>query len=74
MAVDNSQLFDMYRSTGSYRQFLTNDILPDLPARKVRLVIGQWKRGPINKAVYIENVQELNSVFGQRDKRLEKAG
>lgn len=74
MAVDNSQLFDMYRSTGSYRLFVNNSTLPDLPARKTRLVATQFKRGPINKAVYIENVQELNSVFGQRDKRLEKNG
>ena len=74
MAVDNSQLFDMFKSTGTYRLFIDESIIPDTTGTRYRLLPGQFKKGPVNKAVLIHDENELTEIFGQRDKRLEKAG
>ena len=63
-----------FKSTGTYRQFIDNTLLEDLPDQVVRLLVGQFKKGAVNKAVYIKDVNELHDKFGQRDKSLERAG
>lgn len=63
-----------FKSTGTYRQFIDNTVLEDLPDQVVRLLVGQFKKGAVNKAVYIKDVNELHDKFGQRDKSLERAG
>ena len=63
-----------FKSTGTYRQFIDKTILEDLPDQVVRLLVGQFKQGVVNKAVYIKDSNELHAKFGQRDKSLERAG
>lgn len=63
-----------FKSTGTYRQFIDKTILEDLPDQVVRLLVGQFKQGAVNKAVYIKDHNELHAKFGQRDKSLERAG
>lgn len=72
--ANNTSLFERFKSVGTYRLFQDNTILDDLPAQKYRLIAGQWKTGPVNRAVLINDVDELHEIFGQRDKRLERAG
>lgn len=63
-----------FKSGGTYRLFVDNTVLPDTTAPVQRLLVGQWKQGPVNRAVSISDVNELYDIFGRRDKGLERAG
>ena len=72
--ANNTSLFERFKSVGTYRLFIDASTLDSLPAQTLRLLPGQWKNGPVNRAVLVEDADQLHEIFGQRDKRLERAG
>lgn len=67
-------ILKQFKSTSVYRLFVDNSVVEDTSTTTNRLLVGQWKQGPVNRAVAIKDVNQLYDIFGRRDKGLERAG
>jgi hypothetical protein len=64
-----------YRRPGIFIEEIDNSII-ELPVQDVliNLVPGFSKKGPINKPLYITNVQDFEDIYGEIDRQLERKG
>lgn len=62
------------KSSGVYRFVWDKSQLPPQTAETLRMVVGYSEKGPFNAPVYIDNVADFKSIFGNGSKRLEKRG
>lgn len=64
-----------FRASGVYRLLIDNSRIPDLPVDEtLRLVVGFSKNGPFNTVVFVPDAEYFTSVFGERDRTLERQG
>lgn len=62
------------KSSGVYRFVWDKSVVPPQQAETLRLVVGYSEKGPFNTPVYIENVADFVSIYGNISKRLERRG
>lgn len=62
------------KSAGIYRFVWDKSIAPIQAADTLRLVVGYSEKGPFNTPVYIDNVADFKTIFGNISKKLEKKG
>lgn len=62
------------KSSGVYRFVWDKSVVPPQQAETLRLLIGYSEKGPFNTPVYIENVADFVSIYGNISKRLERRG
>lgn len=62
------------KSSGIYRFVWDKSIVPPQEAETLRLVVGYSEKGPFNTPVYIDNVADFITIFGNISKKLERKG
>lgn len=62
------------KSSGIYRFVWDKSQVPPQQAETLRLIVGYSEKGPFNTPVYIENVNDFVSIYGNISKRLERRG
>lgn len=62
------------KSSGIYRFVWDKSQVPAQTAETLRLVVGYSEKGPFNTPVYIDNVADFISIYGNVSKRLERRG
>lgn len=62
------------KSSGFYRFVWDKSTVPTPQAETMRLLIGYSEKGPFNTPVYIDNVADFNTTYGNISKRLERKG
>lgn len=62
------------KSSGVYRFVWDKSQLPPQTAETLRMVVGYSEKGPFNTPVYIDNVADFKTIYGNGSKRLEKRG
>lgn len=62
------------KSSGVYRFVWDKSALPPQAAETMRLVVGYSEKGPFNTPVYVENVADFTTIYGNISKRLERRG
>ena len=62
------------KSSGVYRFTWDKSVVPPQQAETLRMVIGYSEKGPFNTPVYIDNVSDFRSIYGNISKRLERKG
>lgn len=62
------------KSSGFYRFVWDKSAVPTPQAETMRLLIGYSEKGPFNTPVYIDNVADFNTTYGNISKRLERKG
>jgi len=73
MALDPT--IRQFQASGVYRLLINNSRLPDQPVDEtLRLVVGFSKNGPFNTVVFVPDTEFFTSVYGERDRTLERQG
>lgn len=73
MAIDPN--IRQFQASGVYRLLLDNSRIPEQPVDEtLRLVIGFSKNGPFNTVVFVPDTEFFSSVYGERDRTLERQG
>ena len=62
------------KSAGVYRFVWDKSVVPPQQAETLRLVVGYSEKGPFNTPVYIENISDFKTIYGNISKRLERKG
>lgn len=62
------------KPAGIYREIIDRSQRPDFPFNQSRLVVGFSRKGPFNRPILINNVEESRTLFGRPDRYLEKRG
>lgn len=62
------------KSSGFYRFVWDKSTVSTPQAETMRLLIGYSEKGPFNTPVYIDNVADFNTTYGNISKRLERKG
>ena len=62
------------KSSGIYRFVWDKSEVPPQEAEALRLVAGYSEKGPFNTPVYIDNVSDFITIFGNISKKLERKG
>lgn len=62
------------KSSGIYRFVWDKSQVPPMAAETLRLVVGYSEKGPFNTPVYIDNVADFITIYGNISKRLERKG
>lgn len=62
------------KSAGVYRFTWDKSVVPPQQAETLRLLVGYSEKGPFNTPVYIENVADFKSIYGNISKKLERKG
>lgn len=62
------------KSAGVYRFVWDKSVVPPQQAETLRLLIGYSDKGPFNTPVYIDNVADFKSIYGNISKKLERKG
>lgn len=62
------------KPAGIYREIINRSQRPDTPFNQSRLVVGFSRKGPFNRPVLLNNIDESRNLFGSPDKLLEKRG
>ena len=62
------------KSSGIYRFVWDKSQVEPQQAETLRLVVGYSEKGPFNTPVYIDNVNDFTSIYGNISKRLERRG
>lgn len=62
------------KSSGFYRFVWDKSVIQPQQAETLRLLIGYSEKGPFNTPVYIDNIPDFITTFGNISKRLEKRG
>lgn len=62
------------KSSGIYRFVWDKSQVPPTAAETLRLVVGYSEKGPFNTPVYIDNVADFITIYGNISKRLERKG
>jgi len=63
-----------FKSSGVYRLEFDKSQTSNIPADRIRLVIGHSRKGPYNTPTLISTTEQFIAVFGSIDKNLEKKG
>lgn len=63
-----------FKSSGVYRLEFDKSQTTNFATETIRLVVGHSKKGPYNTPVFIQSVEDFNSIFGGIDRNLEKKG
>jgi hypothetical protein len=63
-----------FKSSGVYRLEFDKSQTTNFATETIRLVVGHSKKGPYNTPVFIQSVEDFNSIFGGVDRNLEKKG
>lgn len=62
------------KSAGIYRFTWDKSVVPPQQAETLRLLVGYSEKGPFNTPVYIDNVADFKSIYGNISKKLERKG
>ena len=62
------------KSAGVYRFVWDKSQVAPQQAETLRLVVGYSEKGPFNTPVYIENIADFTTIYGNISKRLERKG
>ena len=62
------------KSAGIYRFVWDKSVVPPQQAETLRMLIGYSEKGPFNTPVYIDNIADFKTIYGNISKRLEKRG
>lgn len=62
------------KSSGIYRFVWDKSQVTPQQAETLRLVVGYSEKGPFNTPVYIDNINDFISIYGNISKRLERRG
>jgi hypothetical protein len=63
-----------FKSSGVYRLEFDKSQTSNIPADRIRLVVGHSRKGPYNTPTLISTTEQFIAVFGSIDKNLEKKG
>lgn len=63
-----------FKSSGVYRLEFDKSQTTNFATETIRLVVGHSKKGPYNTPVFIQTVEDFNTIFGSIDRNLEKKG
>ena len=63
-----------FKAAGVYRVVFDQSQIASVDSEILRLVVGYSEKGPFNIPVYIENVTQFKTYFGDISKKLEKRG
>jgi hypothetical protein len=63
-----------FKSSGVYRLEFDKSQTTNFATETIRLVVGHSKKGPYNTPVFIQTVEDFNTIFGGIDRNLEKKG
>lgn len=63
-----------FKAAGIYRVVYDKSTVLGVDSNILRLVVGYSEKGPFNIPVYVKNVQDFRTTFGDPSKTLEKRG
>ena len=64
-----------YKRPGIFIEEFDNSIISSPTVEGItNMVIGVSKKGPVNTPILLKNVNDLESIFGQLDRNLERKG
>ena len=73
MAIDPT--IRQFQASGVYRLLINKSRIAEQPVDDtLRLVVGFSKNGPFNTVVYVPDTEFFTSVYGERDRTLERQG
>lgn len=62
------------KSSGFYRFVWDKSAVSPAQAETMRILIGYSEKGPFNTPVYVDNVADFNTTYGNPSKKLERKG